>query len=112
MSSSWVRWLVIGVVIVGGGAAALADGQPQPVKAIKGSYAFDVMSPRKSRCAPVRGALLKKLQTKHQCTTATVDTASGHMPIAECVSRASTYLLFAKANECKEERETQLANGP
>ena len=93
-------------------APAHADGQPPRVVAIEGTFGFDQMSPRTSKCAKVRGALLRKLKKGYVCAPPEAGTASGKPAVAICEkAKRSSYLLFTAAADCKEERETQLANG-
>lgn len=86
---------------------ARADG-PE----IKNTFGFDIMKPERSKCAKVSGALLKKLETSYKCEAATIGSASGKPIAASCKAKRGTseLLLFATLADCKEERETQLAN--
>lgn len=90
--------------------AARADGQPPPLPSLQGTYAFDWHHPMRSRCTKVKGSLLRKLK-KATCAPPDAGSASGHPIVAECRAKGASWLLFATAKECKEERETQLANG-
>ena len=93
------------------GAAAAEPAKPVPVTAITGTYGFDVAKPKRA-CAKVTGALLAKLKA-YRCATPEAESASGKPVVATCTARrgGSEYMLFAKAADCTEERETQLANG-
>jgi hypothetical protein len=89
---------------------AIADAPKPPV--LKNTYAFDYMSPQKSKCAQVTGALATKL-AKYTCTKPDDgSTASGKPAVADCKAPKgdSAFLAFAKLADCKTERETQLAN--
>ncbi len=83
-----------------------------PPDAIANTFAFDQLHPVKSKCAKVRGALLRKLQRAQCGSTPGVGTASGRPAIGECaLGEKARYVLFSKLEDCKEERLTQLANG-
>jgi hypothetical protein len=88
----------------------------EPVQ-IKGTFGFDVMTPNKSKCTKVDAALLAKLTKSYTCTAPEDPkaSASGKPIVAECTvkkGKKSSFMLFATKDECVEERETQLANGP
>ncbi len=94
-------------------AHAVAYADPPP---IKGTFAFDIMSPKKSKCAKVDGALLAKLTKSYTCEPPADPTSSssGKPLTATCEvkkGKASAFFLLATDKDCKEERETQLANG-
>ena len=87
----------------------------EPVQ-IKGTFAFDAMSPEKSKCTKVDKAVLTKLTKDYVCAVPEDPkaSASGKPIVAECTrkkGKKSNFMLFATKAECVEERETQLANG-
>ncbi len=93
--------------------AATAHADPLP---LKGAYAFDIMSPKKSKSAKVDGALLAKLNKSYVCTPPAdpKSSASGKPIVSTCEIKKGkpiTFILMATLKDCKEERETQLANG-
>lgn len=90
--------------------SARADGEPAAAPAIAGTYAFDWFRPHRSRCTKVKGALLRKLQ-RATCKLPDTGTSSGRPLVAVCTAKGSEWLVFASADDCKEERETQLING-
>jgi hypothetical protein len=87
----------------------LAAAEP----AIKGTFGFDWLRPEKSSCAEVKGALLAKLERRYRCAPPETESASGAKVVAVCKAKQgrSEVMLFASAAACREERETQLANG-
>jgi len=92
----------------------IATAAADPPK-IKGTFAFDQLKPKASRCAPVTGALLTKLTKDYQCAApdGSVASASGVAIVASCKARKgeSELLLFSTAKDCATERDTQMANG-
>jgi len=97
--------VVFGLLVA---APAIADAPD-----IKGSFGFDYMKPKSSKCAKVTGALLTKLTKSYTC--AAVDegsTASGKPGVADCKAKKGTsqYLLLKTMEDCKLERQTQLDN--
>lgn len=86
---------------------ALADAP-----SIANTYGFDYMKPEKSSCKKVTGALHKKLKPYTCVAVETGTTASGRDAVADCKNAKATsgYLLFTTLADCKEERDTQLAN--
>ena len=91
---------------------AAADGKP----VVKNAFAFDWLHPKSSKCAKVTGALDTKLGSKQFTCVApdgSTGTASGKPLLATCTERGkkTEYLVFAKLDDCKAERDTQLANG-
>ncbi|HRC58656.1 MAG: hypothetical protein IPI49_30615 [Myxococcales bacterium] len=112
----WTRRVIVPALLtcfaLGQPLQARADGQPPKVIEIAGTYAFDWYRGTRSRCAKVSGALLRKLKKGYTCTPPDAGSASGRPVLAQCTKgERSQYLLFATAADCKEERETQLANG-
>jgi hypothetical protein len=111
-----MRTQLLALALAAGAFAGIASAEvvkPRPAPEIKNTFAFDVMKPAK-KCKQVTGSLLKKL-AKYTCAPLQdVGTASGKPAVAECVAKkgSSTFLLFAAAADCEEERETQRANGP
>jgi len=114
---------VVMVVLLGGGLSmprAVADTPAKPAAPakleLKDRFGFDAMKPKQSKCTKVAGALLKKLEKSYTCEAPTDDSpgsASGKPIAASCTAKGktrSTFLLFAKQADCKEERATQLAN--
>ena len=103
--------IILLAVSIGLATPAVAD----PVT-IKGTYGFDIMKPQKSKCTKIDGALLAKLKKSYQCSAPEDPkaSASGKTMIANCKTKKedSIYMTFATAADCREERETQLANGP
>ncbi len=111
-----MRLLAIAIVLVllpaFDDAATVSPAKP----ALKDTFGFDYMMPKRSKCVKVTGALLKKLQTKYTCTAPEepTATASGKPAAAMCEvkkGKPSGYVLFAKLADCQDERETQMANG-
>ena len=95
--------------------ALLATPAFADAPAIKDPFGFDWIHPAKSRCTKVKGALLKKLETKYTCREADAGSASGKPVVAVCTAkgkRRSEFMLLGSLADCKLERETQLANGP
>lgn len=80
---------------------------------IDGTFGFDWLRPKKSRCVKVEGALLEKLRKSYRCVAPDAGSASGQPVVAQCKATKgkSEYLLLKSAAACQEERETQLANG-
>jgi len=82
---------------------------------IKATFGFDWHKPKASRCVRVTGPLLSKLNKAYTCAAPeSPDSSSSGKPIvALCTAKRghSEYLLLATEKDCKEERETQLANG-
>ncbi len=94
-------------------ATTLADTPPPVWKLLKGNYGWDFMKPKASKCAKVTAALVAKMK-KYTCEVPDAGTsASGKPAVAECKSKDGNdgYVFFAKVEDCKTERETQLANG-
>lgn len=91
--------------------AALTAAAETPT--IQGTYGFDWLHPKKSRCAKVEGPLLAKLRAGYLCGAPDSGSASGKTVVAMCKAKKGQgeYLLLSSAADCKEERETQLANG-
>jgi hypothetical protein len=100
--------IALSVMLMAGGSARAE---------IKNTFGFDIMKPKRSKCMKVTGALQKKLEKSYTCEQQTADSpgsASGKPIAATCTAKGktrSTYLLFASDADCREERETQLANG-
>jgi len=84
---------------------------PSDAPKIVNTFAFEIMQPARA-CVKVRGAVATKL-AKYACKRPdpNIGTASGRAEIAECVRGKSTFMLFATADDCREERLTQIANG-
>lgn len=101
------RFAIVGALMLG----ALSARAEAP--AIAGTFGFDWLRPKRSRCAKIEGALLAKLQKGYACGPADSGSASGKPIVATCKAKKgeSEYLLLPTAAACKEERETQLANG-
>lgn len=91
--------------------SARADGQPPAPPSIQGTYAFDWHHPMRSRCTKVKGSLLRKLKKSATCRPPEAGSASGRPVVAVCSVKGGEWMLFATNDDCKEERETQLANG-
>lgn len=93
---------------------AHAGDPPRPVApaTLAGTAAFEWT--RAKACVAVDAALLKKWNKSYTCMPPEegVGTASGRTVQARCHIRRgrSEYLVFATMADCKEERETQLAN--
>ena len=77
-----------------------------------GTFGWDYMKPKASKCAKVTAALVTKLK-KYDCTVPDPGTtASGKDAVADCKNKAGDdgYLMFTKLADCNKERDTQLAN--
>ncbi|MEO7094559.1 MAG: hypothetical protein ABI175_14985 [Polyangiales bacterium] len=80
---------------------------------LKGTYAWDYMKPKASKCTKTTPALITKMK-KYVCEVpAKGTTASGKDAVASCRTKdeADGFVFFTKLEDCKAERETQLANG-
>jgi hypothetical protein len=106
-----MRALCVTIALIALAAAARADGPSAPT--IEGRWGFDWLRPQKSRCVKVDGALLERLRKGYSCAAPDAGGASGKTIVARCTARKgrSELLLLASESDCKEERETQLANG-
>ena len=108
---------VIAMCLLLAGAGALAAvparADAPAAAALEGSFAFDWLKPKKSRCTKVEGALLATLKKGYACAPADSGSASGKPILLTCRAKRgkSEYMLFSTAAACAEERETQLANG-
>ena len=91
---------------------------PRPVHAAEfdfqpllGLYGFEWFHLK--RCVKVDAKLLSTFKQKYTCEIPTAGSSSGK-PVRfsfESKDKKSGYLLFASLEDCKEERETQKANG-
>jgi hypothetical protein len=91
---------------------ALAD-DAAILASLKGTYSWDYMKPAKSKCTKTTPALITKMK-KYVCEVpAKGTTASGKDAVANCRTKDESdgFVFFAKLADCKDERETQLANG-
>jgi hypothetical protein len=77
-----------------------------PTPSLEGTYGFDWLHIKSSRCVKIEGSLLEKLRTKYQCGPADAGSASGQKIATRCKSKdgKSEYMLFASTAACKEER--------
>jgi hypothetical protein len=95
-------------------ATARAGDPPRPIapETLAGAASFEWARGR--ACTPVDSALIKKWAKGYTCVPPDEGTgsASGRPVKAECKAKRSrsAYLVFANLADCKEERETQLAN--
>jgi hypothetical protein len=97
--------LLVSTTVTADNAAILAS--------LKGTYAWDYMKPKSSKCTKTTAALITKMK-KYNCEVPDKGTtASGKDAVANCRTKdeADGFLFFAKIADCKVERETQLANG-
>ena len=80
---------------------------------LDGTFGFDWLRPKKSKCVKIEGALLGKLRKDYSCVAPDTGSASGQPIVAQCKANKgkSEYMLLKSAAACQEERETQLANG-
>lgn len=96
-------------------AERAAPPPPAPAPVLKDTFGFDYMKPQSSKCTKITGALLTKLTRSYTCEAVEGGTtASGKPAVARCEvkkGKPSGYVLFKAIADCKEERETQLANG-
>jgi hypothetical protein len=96
-------------------AAPARAEQAMPVSpVIKDTFGFDWHRPKTSKCVKISGAVLRKLENSYVCKPPEIESASGKPLKAVCTTKAkqkSEYLLLGSEADCKEERETQLANG-
>ena len=79
---------------------------------LKGTYGWDYMKPKASKCTKVTATLATKMK-KYDCTVPDKgSTASGKDAVADCKNKKGDdgYLFFDKLADCNKERETQLAN--
>jgi hypothetical protein len=92
--------------------SALAD-DAAILASLKGTYSWDYMKPKNSKCTKTTAALITKMK-KYVCEVpGKGTTASGKDAVANCRTKdeADGFVFFAKLDDCKLERETQLANG-
>ena len=95
--------------------ACLAFPAAAEAPVIKDTFGFDYMNPKKSKCTKIFGALLTRLTKSYTCEPVEEGaTASGKPAVADCKikkGKPSSFLLFKANADCKDERDTQLANG-
>ncbi len=94
------------------GTGARADDKAV-LASLKGTYAWDYMKPRTSKCTKATAALVAKMKAYICEVPDKGTTASGKDAVANCRTKneADGYVFFAKLADCKVERDTQLANG-
>lgn len=107
--------LALLVLWVATAAAEPKPAKPQQPPDIANTFGFDAAQIKTSKCRPVVGALLKKLETSYRCAwPPPVPTLSGKPRAAVCIANRgkSEYDLFRTAADCAAERDALLASPP